>query len=110
MKGNDLIGALIVALFILVIMVSLIKLDGTETEIDLTQSETYWNGNGNEYIPIHYVTCTAIRGTNHVEVEWNGNLYSCLIEPESEIQTGDRITATFIIYEGNAELINIYKP
>ena len=107
MKYNNLIGAIVVALFILIVTVSLIKLDGTESNLNGTETEIYLNGNDGGYIPVYYTTCTAIRSTNHVEVEWNGNLYSCWIEPESEIQTGDRIVCGFAFYEGNAELIDI---
>ena len=103
---NNIIGLIILALLLALTMVSLIKLDGTEINVTGTETETYLNGNDG-YIPVHYVTCTAIRSTNYVEVEWNGNLYACSIDPESEIQTGDRIICAFAFYEGEVEFIDI---
>ena len=104
---NNIIGLIILALLLALTMVSLIKLDGAVINVTGTETETYLNGNDGGFIPVYYVTCNAIRSTDYIEVEWNGNLYSAWIEPESEIQTGDRITCGFAFYEGEAELIDI---
>lgn len=110
---NEYLGAIIIALFLLVISFivikstdSSIKLDGTEINLNGTETETYLNGNDG-YVPVHYVACTAMRSGDHVDVEYKGNLYSAYVTNDSEIQTGDRIICMFAYNEGEIELVDI---
>ena len=78
---KNIFGALLMCIFVGLIMLLIIKsnainLDGTETETVL-----YLNGNDGGYVPVHYIKCVAIRMENTIEVEWNGNRYSCEVDP-----------------------------
>ena len=108
---KNIFGVLFMILFVTVFMAIIIKLDGSESKVNLngTETETHWYANDGEYVPIYRIRSAAIRLENTVEVDLNGNSYSCYVSPESEIQTGDIITAVFYCYNGNYELIDIAR-
>ena len=97
---NAILTIIIGAMFIIALFVT--KEIGKSAE---TQSYAIANDGG--YVPMYKVQTNAIRIQDTVEVEWNGNVYSAYVDPESEIQTGDLITCSFIIYEGDVELVDI---
>lgn len=100
---KNIFAALIVGLFLILVMGLLVACDMNGTEMQAQ----YATANDGGYLPVYRVSAKAIRGTDYVEVEWNGNSYSAYISPESEIKTGDQITCLFSVYEGNVELIDI---
>lgn len=87
----------------LITAIAVVSVNGKGTESE----SSYAIGNDGGYIPVYKVNCTAQRIADTVEVIWNGNEYSAYVSPESEIKTGDKIRCTFIIYEGNVELVDI---
>ena len=96
---------LIILLVGAMLIVALISIGNNSTE---TQSQ-YAIANDGGYVPVYRVQAPAMRIGNVVEVEWRGETYSAYLTPESEIQTGDMITCTFLVYEGNVEFISIER-
>ena len=105
MKSNNIFAVLICGLFIALVIGLMVACDSTNGIG--TETETYYKANDGEYLPIYRITTTAIRIDDCVEVEYNGNLYSAHLSPESEIQTGDRIVALFTMYEGELQFVGI---
>ena len=70
-------------------------------------SQSYAIANDGKYIPVYKVQVPAMRMENVVEVEWNGKIYSAYLDTNSEIETGNIITCTFALYEGEYEFIGI---
>ena len=104
MKTKDLIA---IAFLTILVMSMFFLIAKGNAKGNGTERQTYAIGNDGGYVPVYAIRCMAMRMADTVEVEWNGNLYTCYIDPESEIQTGDIITCRFMSYEGNYELIDI---
>ena len=100
---KNVFAALIVGLFLILATGLMVACDN---EI-APEPETYYKAADGEYLPIYKINTTAIRIDDCVEVEYNGNLYSAHLSPESEIQTGDRIVALFTMYEGELQFVGI---
>jgi len=101
MKIKDFIAGLFLAILVLSMAFLIAKGNAKGNGME------YAIGNDGGYVPVYTIRCVAMRMADTVEVEWNGNLYVCYVNPESEIQTGDIITCRFMSYEGNLELIDI---
>lgn len=96
----------VVMLFAVMVLIFVLDNKGKGIESE-TKRQTYSIANDGGYVPTYHNICEAKRLGNEVYVTWKGNEYSAYLSPESEIQTGDKIMCTFIIYEGNVELVAI---
>jgi len=107
-EDKELHGAIIVALFLLLVIIVTVKYAdanaNTNSNLDRNEISLTGNGNGNS---IYQVRSIAQRCGNVVEVEWNGNYYTAWIDAESEIQTGDFVTAVFEVDQNGTEFVGI---
>ena len=60
-----------------------------------------------QYLPVYYVKTSATRYKNYVEVDYENNIYSCYVDANSEIKTGDTVWAGIVAYKGNIEVVDI---
>ena len=100
-------SVLMAVIMLAVVMVLIFVLDNKGKGKGITSETNYAIANDNGYVPTYRNICEAKRLGNEVYVTWLGNEYSAYLSPESEIQTGDKIMCTFVIYEGNVELVAI---
>ena len=104
MNANVIVGSIFMAIIMFAIVAFIVVVNENGKG---NGTETYVVANDGGYIPVYRVSCTAERYGNKVYVIWDGNEYAAYVDEQSTIETGDTITATFIIYEGNAELVDI---
>ncbi len=62
-----------------------------------------------QYLPVYYIKASATRHGNVVDIDYKDNIYSCYVDKESEIKTGDTVWAGIITYGGNIEVLDIHE-
>lgn len=74
-----------------------------------TPETKYIVASDGQYLPVYYVKSNATRHGNVVDIDYEDNIYSCYVDVESEIKTGDTVWAGIVEYKGNIEVVDIQE-
>ena len=94
------------ALFVVAILATLFLLVYYTEPVPKTKYIVAADG---QYLPVYYVKTDATRHGNVVDIDYEDNIYSCYVDKESEVKTGDTVWAGIVAYRGNIEVVDIQK-
>lgn len=94
------------ALFVVAILATLFLLVYYSEPVPETKYIVAADG---QYLPVYYVKADATRHGNVIDIDYEDNIYSCYVDKESEVKTGDTVWAGIVAYRGNIEVVDIQE-